>query len=244
MTPLAALILTSCLTAADPEASVEAGREALDHWWPSDYPWYDPQADGVERVNLRPPYNWPNWQFKWPDLSWLWPQDLATWVFWILVALLVAAVVYLLVRYFRSPMEDESTTAATNDDGRDAERVEALPFPVEPGKLDLLGQARDAYLAGDYARAVVYLFSHQLVQLDKHHIIRLTKGKTNRQYLREVGTSRRRLRDVVNETMVAFEDVFFGGHPLQRPRFESCWAKLDDFQRLTEQDKPGIRISK
>ena len=34
---------------------------------------------------------------------------------------------------------------------------------------------------------MIYLFSHQLVQLDRHQIIRLAKGKTNRQYLREVG---------------------------------------------------------
>ena len=72
------------------------------------------------------------------------------------------------------------------DDG-DAARIESLPFPVAAGRLDLLAEARRHYQAGNYGAAIVYLFSFQLVQLDKRQIIRLAKGKTNRQYLREVG---------------------------------------------------------
>ena len=55
------------------------------------------------------------------------------------------------------------------------------------GRLDLLAEARRHYQAGNYGAAIVYLFSFQLVQLDQRQIIRLAKGKTNRQYLREVG---------------------------------------------------------
>ncbi len=77
------------------------------------------------------------------------------------------------------------------------------------GRLDLLAEARRHYQAGNYGAAIVYLFSFQLVQLDKRQIIRLAKGKTNRQYLREVGPRAALLR-LVEQTMVAFEDVFFG----------------------------------
>jgi hypothetical protein len=31
--------------------------------------------------------------------------------------------------------------------------------------------------------------------------------------------------------MVAFEDVFFGHHPLDRSRFEACWQEVDEFHR-------------
>ena len=53
--------------------------------------------------------------------------------------------------------------------------------------MDLLAEARRHYQAGNYGAAIVYLFSFQLVQLDRRQIIQLAKGKTNRQYLREVG---------------------------------------------------------
>jgi hypothetical protein len=32
--------------------------------------------------------------------------------------------------------------------------------------------------------------------------------------------------------MIAFEDVFFGDHPLERARFESCWLRLGEFETL------------
>jgi hypothetical protein len=69
--------------------------------------------------------------------------------------------------------------------------------------------------------------------MDKNQVIRLTRGKTNRQYLREIAR-RPPLRALVEQTMVAFEDVFFGNHPLDRSRFESCWQQLDSFDRLVK----------
>jgi hypothetical protein len=60
---------------------------------------------------------------------------------------------------------------------------------------------------------------------------RLTRGKTNRQYLRE--TSRRGrtgLVGLLEQTMLAFEDFFFGNHPIDRARFEACWARLGEFE--------------
>ena len=59
--------------------------------------------------------------------------------------------------------------------------------------------------------------------------IRLTRGKTNRQYLREI-RRRPRLVELLEMTMIAFEDVFFGHHALGRARFESCYHRLDEFE--------------
>jgi hypothetical protein len=43
------------------------------------------------------------------------------------------------------------------------------------------------------------------------------------------------LRGLVERTMVAFEEVFFGHYPLDRAGFERCWEQLDEFhQRLSE----------
>jgi hypothetical protein len=40
---------------------------------------------------------------------------------------------------------------------------------------------------------------------------------------------------MLDRTMVAFEDVFFGRHPLERQRFESCWGRLDEFHRRLDE---------
>jgi len=156
---------------------------------------------------------------------------------WSAILVMLVLMIVLAIRSYR-----KSSALRSNDaDGKAAEeddtaRIESLPFSVAAanGNLNLLDEARKQYGAGDYAKAVVYLFSFQLVELDKHQHIHLTKGKTNRQYMREVGR-RRSLREMVERTMVAFEDVFFGHLPLDRRRFEACWSKLDEFQTLVSE---------
>ena len=153
----------------------------------------------------------------------------------LLVALLLVG--YLLVRAFLATEVGGSTAAAATEEGLaagDVDRVESLPFQLKRPQTDLLSEARRHYEAGNYAEAIIYLYSYQLVELDKHQMIRLTKGKTNRQYLWEI---RRRgdVFDLLRITMHAFEDVFFGNHPLERRRFESCWNRLGDFQQSLEQ---------
>jgi hypothetical protein len=68
------------------------------------------------------------------------------------------------------------------------------------------------------------------VELDRGQAIRLAKGKTNRQYLREL-TPKPDLKGLVEQSMLAFEDVFFGGRALDRSRFEDCWRRLPEFDR-------------
>lgn len=147
---------------------------------------------------------------------------------WTIIGIVLGAVIYLLVRAFilRRREKDEEGAEAKGDSAK----LDALPMKI-PARSDLLTEARRQYELGNYRQAIIYLFSFQLVQLDKQQIIRLAKGKTNRQYLREVGP-RQTLRWIVEQTMVAFEDVFFGHHSLDRGRFEACWSKVGEFERL------------
>jgi hypothetical protein len=115
----------------------------------------------------------------------------------------------------------------------EADRIESLPFHIARPQTNLLAEARRHYLAGDYGEAMIYLFSYKLVQLDKSHFIRLARGKTNRQYLGELRRSLPLWR-ILYSAMVAFEDVFFGHHPLSRERFEACWNRLDEFHQLIQ----------
>jgi choline dehydrogenase-like flavoprotein len=152
----------------------------------------------------------------------------------LVVALLILA--YFALRFL---LQSEIRTASATEQEADrklADRIESLPFTVVVGEFNLLDEARRLYQAGDYARAVVYLFSYELVELDKRHIIRLAKGKTNRQYLREVGP-RRSLRQLLEQTMISFEDAFFGRHALEKERFEASWFQVGAFDKLSEEEQ-------
>ncbi len=202
---------------------VNDGREALQPWF--GYPWYDASNDGVRRVEVSPP--------RGPliDLS----GPLLQYLAWSIIALfLITAAGLLIFAYLRrertpSSDKDEKTIA-------DAERIEALPELPSQNIDDLLGEARRCYEQGDYRAAIIYLFSHQLVRLDKRQIIHLARGKTNWQYLREVGR-RSSLGELLEHTITVFEEVYFGHHSLERTRFESCWFRLDEFERLAEEGR-------
>jgi hypothetical protein len=208
---------------------VEEARAALKSSWR--FPWYDGGADGLRRVNVKTPWEW-NWspKAKAPTFNWTWLKV----VFWILAAALLAGLAYLLIKTFldrEDRADGDQVGLRKYDQADDAARIEALPFRLRAGALDLLGEARRLYSAGNYGEAVIYLFSHELVELDRGRMVRLAKGKTNRQYLRELAR-RPELAQLFEQTMVAFEDVFFGSYPLQRQRFEACWRRLDEFAAL------------
>ncbi|MHB1033256.1 MAG: DUF4129 domain-containing protein [Pirellulales bacterium] len=228
LTPHSLLLTPHSLLLTD--SSVDSGRAALDHWWR--YPWYDSQTDGIRRIDVREPYDWSfldSWRANIP-----WPATAMEWIAWLLLAATLAAITYLLIRAYlgrRKATQVEEAPAAPKTEEDLAARIEALPFPVRRTDGDFLGEARRNYQEANFAEAIVYFFSYQLLELDRNQLIRLARGKTNRQYLRQLAP-RRPLRAILEQTMVAFEDVFFGNHPLDRTRFEGCWSRLDEFQSL------------
>jgi Domain of unknown function (DUF4129) len=148
---------------------------------------------------------------------------------------LLGLIAFLIAKAF---LKDEASESVVHrkliDTKADIDRVEALPFQVRKGTGDFLGEARRLYEAGQYSEAIIYLFSYQLVALDRQHLIRLAKGKTNRQYSREL-RARPALRSMLEQTIVAFEDAFFGRKALSRERFEASWRQLDAFHHELEQ---------
>ena len=206
---------------------VADGREALNHWY--GYPWYDANTDGVRRVEVSKPWNW-DWlpSFDWLNSLLQFPTSLLQWAAWVGIVLLLAGVVYLLIRaYLR--IEGRAADENESEPTGGADRVDSLPVPLAVGPGDFLAEARRCRQQGDFGRAIVYLFSHQLLQLDKHQRIRLARGKTNRQYMREVGPWPV-LRGLIEPTMIAFEEVFFGHRTLDGPAFETCWSRLEEFE--------------
>lgn len=122
---------------------------------------------------------------------------------------------------------------------RDKIRVTDLPFELAPSNLSLLEQS-DRYLAqNDYAKAMIYYYSHLLVELDDAGLLRLERGKTNRAYLKEV-MQFPRLKKYLNTAILDFEKVFFGRHDLSKEDFESLRNELTSFETWVHDAKLGL----
>src|SRR6185436_7023096 len=238
---------TAAEPADDGASAVETGKEAFSGM--GRVPWYDRTKDEARPLHMVPrnTADSDNRKSTWtkqdtstattggssPRLSLL--GGVLQWVGLTVLIILLGVLAFLIATAF---LKDEvgETTAARKvvESTRDAARVEALPFAVRKPTGDFLSEARRLYEAGDYSEAIIYLFSYELVQLDRQHLIRLTKGKTNRQYVREL-RQRPPLQAILDTTMIAFEDAFFGRKTLPRERFEGCWQRLDEFHRELEQ---------
>jgi hypothetical protein len=201
---------------ADPARQVFRERMSL--------PWYDTETEKLRPVELRQPV----------ELNLAWLAEPAYWLVVAVVIVVLALIVWLVLRQLARRQQRKPAATPAGEAELAADRVEALPFLRERSHDDLLGQARRHYEQGNYSEAIVYLFSHELVELDRSSLIRLARGKTNRQYLREAGKIRP-LASLVERTMVAFEDVFFGRRPLDRAGFEACWQELGQFDQLISQ---------
>ncbi len=225
------------------DAAVKAAADGLRE--DSSFPWYDSEKDKICPLTLKEekaPKETRDWvgkrrarkQSNW-TWDWTWGDFLAGFFQLLAYGLLIGLaliVIYFLVtspavqEFFRTPEQLDDEPEKT-----DEERVENLPFDLSRPRADLLSETRRLYELGKYGEAMVYLFSYQLLQLDKNQWIRLAKGKTNRQYLGEI-RGRRDLRGILQATMIPFEDFFFGHYQIDRERFESCWEQLDDFHQL------------
>ena len=213
--------------AAEDNPFVTSGGEVLRERM--QIPWYNAETNEVQPITLLPP------PVPSDRRSYSWLTRPITIVFVIILTALLLLLAWLIVRIIREREHGaRAARAAKVDPLLVADRIEALPFLRERLQHDLLGQARHHYQMGNYSEAIIYLFSHELVELDRSAVVRLARGKTNRQYLREARTVRP-LAALLERTMTTFEDVFFGRRALDRAGFETCWNQLDQFENLVSQ---------
>jgi hypothetical protein len=234
---------SSAQEASEAEQAVAAGGESLRQ--SGNYPWYDSSQDGVKPIPLASSSeaDSANRNSKWtaqpgtgggrplPRISFL--GGLLNWIGVTLLIVFLALIAWLIAKAFLRDEISEGIARKVIETSRDVDRVEALPFKLRKPTGNFLDEARRLYEAGDYSEAIIYFFSYQLVELDRHHLIRLAKGKTNRVYLREV-RPRPNLHSILGITIVAFEDAFFGRKTLTREQFERCWSRLGEFQAELE----------
>jgi len=228
MTPVLLILLS--LSADKLDDPVQAGRKALSPW--SSYPWYDATQDAVKPISVTPPTpRPPRTSGSSSDLS-------LRAIGWTVIGLLAVLALFLLLRVAQNRQLWLWNSADAEAEVLPPPQIEALPFVVPRPKGDLLDASRQAAATGDYGLAVLYLFSHQLIQLDRRRLIELERGKTNRQYVRELG-GRSGLRRVLEQTMVAFEDVFFGHHAIDQARMDHCWQQHARFEEFLQAEAAG-----
>jgi hypothetical protein len=222
---------------------VQEGAESLSRT--ARIPWYDRSQDEVRPVHPRTPEDLAGnrhsaWEksFEFPTRSW----DFSSWrralgdVFQVLMWVLLVGLAVLLGfglgwALLRQEASQARTTSPQGFRVHDvAHQIDQLPLVLDPTQLDLLAEARRCHDAGDYSRAAIYLFSYHLVYLDQQHLIRLERGTTNRQYLRQL-RDHPLLRSLFEPTMTLFEEVFFGGRQVTREQMDAAWQRLDTFHQ-------------
>lgn len=236
---LVLLLIPQSLFAQD---DVEGGRRALAR---KNYPWYDAESDSVQRIefqqrpearsknrndiplaDVKPPPTPTNNLNLNMNAGWLEGLGVVVWVvFGILLLLLIGVLVWAFLRLENKQEQDEELIPRRSM----ADSIKQLPFDIDPTTANFLQLAQAHYAEGDFRQAIVALFSHVLVSLDQKGLVRLRKGKTNRQYLRELGPHRP-LASYYQQVMVPFEAAFFGDHDISKQEFEQCWSQLDQFQ--------------
>lgn len=236
---LVCLIVSPAVAGADTD---ELGPRALRAR--SAFPWYDTESDSLQRLDVRPQEDDAWRKSRWvadgrpqgADHSgavlagfWRFMQALAVAV----LAGLLAALIWMLVRAALRANQFGDDRKLPTTAQADAAVLEALPVSLPRAAGDLWARAQACFAAGDYAQAMIFAYAHQLVELDRRHFIHLSKGKTNRQYLREL-TPHPRLRQLLHSSMLAFEAVFFGRHAMSREQCAGRWRDIEEFQRQLE----------
>ncbi len=139
----------------------------------------------------------------------------------------VLVVLLELLRRYRPPAGQDAALTASIRAGS-AQRIEGLPAGVRLDSADPWAEAQRLRARGDYAGAVVYLFAHQLLCLDRLKQLRLVPGRTGRQLVRAVGD--RQLRVMVEPTLGLFEGFYYGHRVPSAEAFEAVWSLALQFQ--------------
>ena len=238
-----ALALAGALLAAEP--SPQGYREALSA---GRYPWYDARKDELEGVT--PPWtsSWLktlgdladafiawlrkfNFDFGFAGMPWL---TLGKLLLYLMAALLVFALIMFLRYVYREWVPAREAHRVSGTVGA-ALAIGGLPQGLDLAVNDPLAEARRLKDAGDLSAAILYLFVHQLVALDRAGALRLAPGRTARQLVRSIQDPW--IRTKVQGTLRLFEASYYGHRPPRHDEFDSVWL---DAERVEERLAQGV----
>ncbi|GAA5505324.1 DUF4129 domain-containing protein [Novipirellula caenicola] len=157
---------------------------------------------------------------------------------WMLLAAIIAGLVGTLIYALSKADIDLSasskTTAADEQAGPDEqmiERMKHLPAELRRTDVNLRSEAARLMSLGQFDQAVILLFAHQLLLLDRSSLIRLNRGKTNGKYVRECRAADPELGSLLKETTTAFERSYFGRQQITDTEFRDLWNQNETLER-------------
>jgi hypothetical protein len=179
------------------------------------------------RVTPRPPppkIN--NTRWGWESFTW---RDLGNLLVFVLLAAGLTALCVYLAWAWQKYLENEPLPGPRKGPAREVARVTGLPAGLQVDADDPWAEAVRARERGDYERAVVMLFAHQLLTLERTRLSRLLPGRTARQILRAVPDPEVRSR--IEPTLRLFEAAYYGHRPPTPESFEAAWAEAEALEQ-------------
>ncbi|MDR1385347.1 MAG: hypothetical protein LBJ67_16080 [Planctomycetaceae bacterium] len=240
---LFAWLLSQITFAAESDTkSVEDAKRSLGKsiTFSKQFPWYSAEQDDSQFLPFpkeKPEKQWESWKWSpwWNNFfAFLGSFGYGTLM---VTAIIVLAIILLLAWYIVHRNSELFKKLWRKEEYKERQRrIETLPEEARDMFDDLIGAAQRAFEAGQYRNSLIYYFSHQLVWLDTHQLIRMHKGKTNHEYARELKTAKGVL-PYYEDTMALFESVYYGNHPITRLMFLGVWEHRHDFSVAVKTEK-------
>jgi hypothetical protein len=203
---LAASLALGCpCGAGSAESPVPVVRDQV-----GDAPWYDANTDSWRRIDL--PRDDDERRYDSGEGG-----DGVPGFAYLMYALVALAIVLIAVQLWR--LRGTGRAAAAGAGVQVPVRLSALPFALPEGDGDPEAAFAAACAAGEWTRAVVWLYAWQLLRLDLIGVVRLLPGKTNRGYLREAAVLPA-AGAALAATVAVFERSYFGHVPASRGEVE------------------------
>lgn len=160
----------------------------------------------------------------WGSMSW---GNLFGWVFLVaLMGVIVGLLVYVFTNSsfdFRPAPIQQTLVGKRALDEQTKQRIAELPAELRDTDVNPRTELERLMQRGDFDQAIIFLYGHQLLLLDRVSWLRLSRWKTNRQYVGETRGSNLEAGELLGKTVEAFERSYFGRHTLTRSQFDMLW---------------------
>lgn len=165
--------------------------------------------------------------------------NLVGWILLIAIIGLAVGVLFYVLSRSEFAAEKSSHANARNGskspDEQTLERMKHLPAELRRTDVNLRSEAHRLMQSGNYDQAIILLFGHQLLLLDRFGMLRLNRGKTNRKYVRETRSSDPTAAKSLQTTVTAFERSYFGRHTISQREFANIWQANQQLEKGIEQ---------
>ena len=131
-------------------------------------------------------------------------------------------------------MKGKSAALLQASDEQILERMKHLPAELRRTDVNLRSEAQRLMGEGQFDQAIILLFGHQLLLLDRVGMLRLNRGKTNRRYVRETRRADTQSGKILKMTVHAFERSYFGRHTITASQFEQIWEANESLEKSIE----------